>query len=76
MRDDQRRWCLGASPRTVTLWFSTQSDYGLDGSHHVLIPKEKGRILEEMDVIFGVVQGDKRKVDIAQHDAVRSLCLY
>ena len=44
-------------------------DYDLDGSHRRLIPKTKGRRLDETDVIFGAVQEDKRRVDIAQHDA-------
>ena len=30
-----------------------------------LIPETKGRSLEEMDVIFGAVQADKRRADIA-----------
>ena len=48
---------------------SLSSDYDLDGSHRRLILKTKGHRLDEMDVIFGVVQEDKRRVDIAQHDA-------
>ena len=51
-------------------------DYDLEGPHRRLIPKTKGRRLDETDVIFGAVQEDKRRVDIAQHDAVRKLCLY
>ncbi|KAM5544475.1 hypothetical protein V8D89_002135 [Ganoderma adspersum] len=31
----------------------------------LLIPETKGRSLEEMDVIFGAVQADKRRADIA-----------
>ena len=45
---------------------SLSSDYDLDGSHRRLILKTKGHRLDEMDVIFGVVQEDKRRVDIAQ----------
>ena len=48
---------------------SLSSDYDLDGSHRRLILKTKGHRLDEMDVIFGVVQEDKRRVYIAQHDA-------
>ena len=32
--------------------------------------------IEEMEVSFGVVQEGMRRADTAQHDAVRSLCLY
>ena len=40
--------------------------------------EKKERSLEESetDVIFGAVQEDKRGADIAQHDAVRKLCLH
>ncbi|KAI0681844.1 general substrate transporter [Earliella scabrosa] len=34
----------------------------------LLIPETKGRSLEEMDVIFGAVQADKRKADIAAQE--------
>ena len=33
-----------------------------------LIPETKGRSLEEMDVIFGSVQADKRQADIAAQE--------
>ena len=33
-----------------------------------LIPETKGRSLEEMDVIFGAVQEDKRRADIAKQE--------
>ena len=40
------------------------------GSHfHRLIPETKGRSLEEMDIIFGAVDAEKRKADIAQEEA-------
>ena len=59
----------------MTLWFSTRSDYDLDGSHRILIPKTKGRTLEEKDVIFGAVQEDKRRANIAEQDIVSKVCL-
>ena len=34
----------------------------------LLIPETKGRSLEEMDVIFGSVQAEKREADIAQEE--------
>ena len=37
----------------------------LDPEPTRLIPETKGRSLEEMDVIFGAVQADKRRADIA-----------
>ena len=33
-----------------------------------LIPETKGRSLEEMDIIFGAVDAEKRKADIAQEE--------
>ena len=43
-------------------------DFDLDGSHRRLIHKTKGRSLEEMDVIFGAVQEDKRRADIEKQE--------
>ncbi|RDX42826.1 general substrate transporter [Lentinus brumalis] len=36
----------------------------------LLIPETKGRSLEEMDIIFGAVQEDKRRADIAAQERV------
>ncbi|KAI0666916.1 general substrate transporter [Trametes maxima] len=36
----------------------------------LLIPETKGRSLEEMDIIFGSVQEEKRRADIAAHERV------
>ena len=33
-----------------------------------LIPETKGRSLEEMDIIFGSVQAEKRQADIEQEE--------
>lgn len=33
-----------------------------------LIPETKGRSLEEMDIIFGSVQAEKRRADIDAHE--------
>ena len=33
-----------------------------------LIPETKGRSLEEMDIIFGAVQAEKRRADIEQEE--------
>ena len=60
----------------LSFGFPLYSDHDLDVPHRTLIPKTKGRTLEEKDVIFGAVQEDKRGADIAQHDAVRKLCLH
>ena len=67
MHDDQHSRSLGTSSRTILPYGPPlYSDYDLEGPHRPLIPKTKGRRLDEMDIIFGVVQEDKRRVDIAQ----------
>lgn len=38
------------------------------GVFSLLIPETKGRSLEEMDIIFGSVQAEKREADIAQEE--------
>ena len=57
---------VNVTPTLKTDLGCRRPDYDLDGSHRRLVPKTKGRRLEETDVIFGVVQGDKRRADIAQ----------
>ena len=49
------------------LMFATINIGGM-GTFALLIPETKGRSLEEMDVIFGAVQADKRKADIAAQE--------
>ena len=56
-----------------SLWVPSLTAGCASGSWHAcstvsicrLIPETKGRSLEEMDVIFGAVQADKRRADIA-----------
>ena len=55
--------------------FPLYSDHDLDVPHRTLIPKTKGRTLEEKDVIFGAVQEDKRRANIAEQDTVSKVCL-
>ena len=51
--------------------FSLTSFFGhvVDNAHR-LIPETKGRSLEEMDIIFGSVQEEKRRADIEQEQRV------
>lgn len=42
----------------------------LTSSTRRLIPETKGRSLEEMDIIFGSVQAEKRRADIEQEERV------
>ena len=69
VRDDQHRRHGRLFPvrelrgcRTYTTTHSTTTR---------LIPETKGRSLEEMDIIFGAVQEDKRKADIAVQERGR-----
>ena len=43
---------------------------------YFFIPETKGRSLEEMDVIFGAVDADKRMADIARQERGESLRLF
>ena len=46
------------------------------GTFALLIPETKGRSLEEMDVIFGAVDADTRRADIARQERGASLRLF
>lgn len=51
----------------IFLMFGAINILGM-GVFSLLIPETKGRSLEEMDVIFGSVQAEKREADIAQEE--------
>ena len=51
----------------IFLMFATINIAGM-GTFALLIPETKGRSLEEMDIIFGAVEADKRQADIAKQE--------
>ncbi|TCD61908.1 hypothetical protein EIP91_007722 [Steccherinum ochraceum] len=51
----------------IFLMFGTINILGM-ATFALLIPETKGRSLEEMDIIFGAVQADKREADIAKQE--------
>ena len=62
--------CFDLTARILTLVRSGSDPVSICVSR--LIPETKGRSLEEMDVIFGAVQADKRRADIAAQARGRS----
>ncbi|TCD61909.1 hypothetical protein EIP91_007723 [Steccherinum ochraceum] len=51
----------------IFLMFGTINILGM-GTFSLLLPETKGRSLEEMDIIFGAVQVEKREADIAKEE--------